>query len=439
MGLGFPGTVAQVSKAVGLVGEVQFPVTARSRSGYLVVRGQAGSRLGPGSAGLLVPTSPGQFVRIPKSDVSEQIVVSPALIAVSGERVREGLIRLLGLSDGHHGRVVVVINPAWPKSAPLKIESNPFSDGWQYTIVVPDQIEWPRWVRAMTEVVLLDQANPDPRKDLASIPLWLSEGATQLLISSSGRELVPEPNREFKDLGRHFDPLPVILARLEGHSPLDFAALSFPSETTLSDVSQFAVYQASAALLVHELPRKPGHADSISSFVRRLQSHLNWQSAMLQAWSGRFHSLLEVEKWWAVQSSFRQLRNPSKLWSKDATLAQLRSILLESVALGGTNQTTAGPSASTLPLSQVVLNWEFSAQTEVLERKLTQLANLFPLSDPELVPLIQEIHQTLSEYRSARANPLVAHRGELDPRYRVVARTAASGLKRLETRIFAPQ
>ena len=333
--------------------------------------------------------------------------------------------------------MVVVINPAWPKDTPLKIDSNPFSDGWQYTVVVPDRIEWTRWVRAMAEVVLLDQANPDPRRDLAPIPLWLSEGASQLLVSSSGRELVPEPNREFKELGRHFDPLPAILGRLEGRSILDFATLSFPSESTLSDEAQFVAYQASAALLVHELPRNAAQSDSIRSLLGQLQSHLNWQSAMLQAWSGRFHTLLEVEKWWAVQSSFRQLRNPSKLWSKDATLVQLRSILLESVASGGTNQIAAA--ASTLRLSDVVLNWEFTSQAEVLERKLTQLANLFPLADPDLVPLIQETHQILSEYRVARANPMVARRGELDPRSRLVARTAAAGLKRMEVRIFAPQ
>lgn len=436
--LGFLLVPAGLSAAgtLGLLGEISLPVTARSRSGLFVVRGGAQNPNSSPLTALGGLSVPGQFSRIQASDSSEMVSLSPALVAVSGERVRAALSRILGLPEVHHGRIQVVIQSGYPGNVPLRIDSTPFADGWQYSITVPERIGWPRFVRAIAEAVLLDFSNPDPGRDLAPVPLWLSEGASLLLTISSGRELVPEPNREFKDPNRHFDPLPAVLQQMEGRSALDFASLSFPTEASLSEPSMFSLYQASAALFVHELPRAPGRPDSIHAFLRQLQNHLNWQAALLQAWNGRFQSLLEVEKWWAVQSSYRRIRNPFRLWSREATLGQLRSILTEAVVFNGTNAPVSTSTPAALRLSQVVSEWDYSAQSEVLERKITQLLNLFPMADPELLPQIKELHGYLTVYRTARTAPSAGRRGEPDPRARLLAMTASGSIRRVEDSIF---
>ena len=186
--------------------------------------------------------------------------------------------------------------------------------------------------------------------------------------------------------------------RLEGQSPMEFSALSLPSDSTVSDAARFSAFQASSALLVHELGRLGGPQTPIRSLIQALQGHLNWQTAMLEAWADRFQSLLEIEKWWAVQSTSRMLRNPGRLWSRQATVAQLTSVLTETAAAAtGTN----GPVPRTQRLSEVVVQWPYSAQVEVLDRKILQLRNLFLFADADLLDLVRDTHSTLQEYRQS--------------------------------------
>ena len=365
------------------------------------------------------------------------MTLSPPLVSVSGERVRSELVRILGIPASHQGRILLFIRSDYPANQSLSIQSTPFSDGWQFSITLPEQIEWQRFVRAIVEAILLDVANSDPGAALSPIPLWISEGATFLLVSSSGKELVPEPNRGFRDPSRSMDPLAAVLRHLEGQSPLDFSTLSLPSEALISDPARFPVFQASSALLVHDLPRFSGLPNPVVQLLQELQGHLNWQSAMLRAWSSRFHSLLEIEKWWAVQSSSRILRDPNTLWSRQATLAQMLSILSESTSLS-TNLTSG---AATLRLSRVVVEWPFRQQQDLLNRKVLQLQNLYPLADPDLLPLIQRLHSVLRTYLDARsqASQNTVRRGEPSPAVPVVTTTASSALSQIEEQIRSMQ
>jgi hypothetical protein len=257
--------------------DASFPVTARSRTGQFIIRGGHSNPNDSPSTALQPLGAPGRFSRIRPGDSGDSVALSPALVSVSCEKIKAGIVRLLGLPEGHHGRILIFIRPGYPANQSLLIESTPFADGWQYSISVPESIAWPRFVRGIVEAVLLDAANPDPGRNLAPIPLWLSEGASFLLINKSGRELVPEPNREFKDARRGMDPSAAIMNRLEGQSPMEFSALSLPSDSTVSDAARFSAFQASSALLVHELGRLGGPQTPIRSLIQALQGHLNWQ------------------------------------------------------------------------------------------------------------------------------------------------------------------
>jgi hypothetical protein len=117
-------------------------------------------------------------------------------------------------------------------------------------------------------------------------------------------------------------------------------------------------------------------------------------------------------------------------------LGQLRSILTEAVVFNGTNAPVSVSTPAALRLSQVVSEWDYSAQSEVLDRKITQLLNLFPMADPDLLPQIKELHGHLTVYRTARTAPSTGRRGEPDPRARLLAVTAAGSIRRVEDSIF---
>lgn len=414
--------------------QTPFAVTLRSRTGQFQVRGPAVPTASSSSSSLsrrLSPKAPTLW-QIPSSGTSDRVELDPASVAIACERIRVGVERLLGLNGAHSAHILINITPEVSKTAQIRIESTSFSDCWQFSISLPLSIEWQRLIRAIVEVVLLNAINQGTSTaDLRSVPLWLSEGTTFLLISGSGRELVPESNREFKESHRLVDPTASIMNRLEGRLPLDLSGLSFPNDEQLSSSSSLALYQASAALFLQELIKVDFNKGTLRSFVRSLQRHLNWQTAFLEVWKGQFQSLLEVEKWWAVQSIGKMLRNPSRLWSRDATVVQLTGILSETAS--GVIGTNLGP-ARIQKMSEVVVAWPYADQVVILDRKLQQLQTLFLFADADLVGLVRQAFGILDRYRFSRGNGGGAgRRGELDPRGFLLANSTARQLAALET------
>jgi len=94
-----------------------------------------------------------------------------------------------------------------------------------------------------------------------------------------------------------------------------------------------------------------------------------------------------------------------------------------------------------LKLSRVVVDWPFRQQQDLLNRKVLQLQNLYPLADPDLLPLIQRLHSVLRSYLDARsqASQTTARRGEPTPAVPVVITTASSALSQIEEQIRSMQ
>ena len=414
--------------------QTPFAVTLRSRTGQFQVRGPSVPTASSSSLALsrrLSPRAPTLW-QIPSSGTSDRVELDPASVAIACERIRVSIDRLLGLNGTHSAHILINITPEVSKTAQLRIESTPFSDCWQFSISLPLSIEWQRLIRAIVEVVLLDAINQGASTAvLRSVPLWLSEGTTFLLISGSGRELAPESNREFKESQRLIDPTALIMKRLEGRLPLDLSGLSFPSDEQLGSAASLALYQASAALFLQELMKVDSNRGTLRSFVMSLRRHLNWQTAFLEVWKGRFQSLLEVEKWWAVQATGKMLRNPSRLWSRDATVVELTGILTETAS--GVIGTNLGP-VRIQKMSEVVVAWPYADQVVILDRKLQQLQTLFLFADADLVDLVRQAFGILDRYRFSRGNGGGAvRRGEVDPRGFLLANSTARQLASLET------
>jgi hypothetical protein len=219
---------------------------------------------------------------------------------------------------------------------------------------------------------------------------------------------------------------------LDGRSPLLFSELSFPGENLPSDTALWSAFQASAALLTHELLTDETGRRSMGQFLRGLPRCLNWQTAFIEAHRNRFLSALEVEKWWAVNSIHVLGRDPALLWTREVTLDQLAAIQVEHMEIGrGTN---APIQRNSIPLSQVLLQWDAATQREVIRRKESQLRELYQHAPIDLLPLVSDYYRTLQQYAADRFGNGVGdlRRAELEQRVRVVATKTSRRLQELD-------
>ena len=371
--------------------------------------------------------------------------LTPALITVSSERIKAVLLRSLRLEDRFIGSIVIRILPVDARRLPARIQATQYADGWRYTVELQEKVHWTVLVRTIVEALLLEIANRGNGNQLNPIPLWLSEGVTTLLIGESSRELVPQLNREFKDPGRSMDPLVTIATKTAGRSPLGFEALAMPSEAMLTDTNQFQLFQGSSALLVHHLRSLTGGPGSLGSLVLSLNQALNWQTALLKTYEADFRSLLEVEKWWAVQSTAFYVRSASRNITVDTLDRQLQSIVQETVEVARSTNSPIG--RRVLRLSETLEQWPYAAQAPVIERKMIQLRNLSMLSPRDPSPELEQrfsrmrrLVEILQPYQRERSNPgNLSRRGDVDPRIRVLVQGTVDRLRPLEREILGPR
>lgn len=396
------------------------PVTATSRSGQFIIHGR--ETYLPPSGGSLRPV-----------EDNELVALRPEVLAVTCERLRTVLNRQLGADDRGGSRVHLYLRRRHATEGRLNIVPQSIREGWQYHLELPDSLEWSRLVRVLVEVVLLEQANRGNAADnCVQPPLWLTEGLTELLMNEYGRDLVLESQTTLNRSARRPDPLAPVRAVLAGRNPLGFTDLGLIGPEQLSDADRFAFFRASSALLVAELLQDRTDAALLRAFIQQLSQHLNWQTAFLRASDGRFKTLLEVEKWWAVSSANVLSHDPALLWPRARVLSELRLILTETADV---RSATNSPSArQTLTLAEVVQTWEFDAQRDVIRRKANQLQLLSIHTPKDLFPLVSECYRTLDTYLSTRegGGKDGDRRMDLALRVKVLAKSTARKLEELD-------
>lgn len=403
----------------GLLGEL--PVVATSVSGQFVVHGRDAAR--PAAGRELRPVGDGL-----------EIDLRPELLAVSCERVKRGVLQRLEQQDAWTGKIHLVLQRQPGIDRPVAIRPQVFREGWQFTVALPDRIQWPRLVRALTEAVLLDLANREnPTTVCAQPPLWLAEGMSALIVGESGRDLVIEPQTTLNRSERKADVLRDARAALNSREPMGFSALTLATPERLGRGDDFAHFQASAALLVHVLTEGDRRART-ASFLRQLSGSLNWQTTFLAAHRDEFATLLDAEKWWAVNAADELARGPAAHWSEAEVRGRLRDLLGETAMVRGVDGTVAP--ARRISLGDLVREWDFAAQEGVLQRKLSQLRLLLLRTPPESTGLrrwIRDGADTIESYLTQRrgASGDSGIRGDVGGRVNVMVKTAARRLDRL--------
>jgi len=326
--------------------------------------------------------------------------LEPALLAVTCERVKAGVLGQLDASDQWQGKIHVTIQNAANPNRPIDIRTEHFSNGWQYHVFVPESVVPERLVRALTHAVLLEMANREGQPRLAELPLWLTEGFTGLLLSHGGAELVLRPESRTARRQMPGDPYRSVREYLAHHPSLTINQLGLPAAELLEGES-WKTYQACSQWLVIELIRMPEGRARLRLFLNLLPRNLNWQLGFLTAFNPYFNSLLDLEKWWTICLLNTRGRDQWQGWSRQASWEKLHAIIhlpaQETPARG------ASPKWSEVNLRQIIEWWDFQSQKAILSSVLQKLQILRMNSSPEIVPLVQDYQETLRAYLEQRS------------------------------------
>ena len=85
---------------------------------------------------------------------------------------------------------------------PIVITTLRYSDGWAYRLEIPEQVDGPRLVKSLAQVLLLELANRNARARQAELPLWLTEGLTAHLQATALPNFTLEPDTRI--IRKHF-------------------------------------------------------------------------------------------------------------------------------------------------------------------------------------------------------------------------------------------
>jgi hypothetical protein len=339
----------------GANAQVELPASfaAHSRSGQFTVYGERQSS---------APQPPPSF-----SGNTNLVSLEPTLLAVSCERVKQALLRELGAPDAWRGRIHLRLHPAGDPDEPICVTSSRFTDGWAYQMELPDAVDPGRLVRALVRVLLLEWANRGGSGNLAEVPLWLSEGLSQDILTEPRAALVlqrpatglPQPNT-VPSITRT-NPLARAHELLRGRPPLTFEQLSWLA--------------------------------CLRAMLDALSRHLNWQTAFFQAFAARFPQPLDLEKWWALQMVQFVGRNLEQTWPHDEGLRRLDEILLTPIQFPvGTNQT---PEHVEMTLQTILREWDRLRQSNTLQTKIQQLRMLRVRVSQPLTALVDDYRLAL--------------------------------------------
>jgi hypothetical protein len=335
---------------------------------------------------------------------SDLLHLTPTLLTISAERLRQHLTRELQDTSAWQGKVRFELHATDSFEAPMRAMAEWQGRLWQYRVSLPEYISEDRFVSGLVEVNLLEMANRTSAGRSAEIPFWLTEGLTAHLLASRSLELIlPPPKLEVRGMSItpwvveevNYQPLARAHARLRTNTPLTLEQLSWPGEEA-SRGRRGEVYRHCAQLFVHELLQLPRGRPLMNAFIRNLAQHYNWQVAFLETYHDHFSSLLDLEKWWALQVAHFTGRELDVTYSYGDSLVRLNQVLRFPVEVRlATNDL---PLRGAVSLQVVIQEWDGNRQVEALEQMLSDLALLRTRIAPELVPLLDDYRLTIESF-----------------------------------------
>jgi hypothetical protein len=408
-------------QAQGLLNQVP---SVHSSSGQFIASAKPGRPL---SSALLAASTDAGLLRL-----------DPNTLAVSAERIKEKLYRELEMTGPGRGKIYLMIRPARGTNDSVLIASERLRDGWQYGVELPEVIDRFRFVRALTQCVLLEYANRHAPARSAEIPLWLSEGLATYLLSSSEAEIVlsaPQFSRDGGTVAARFlnvqreNPLIRLRQQFAEEAPLTFQELSWPESEQLAG-PRAVQYRASAMLFICEVLRLRDGRAGLRNFLVHLPQFYNWQFAFLQAFRTSFERPIHIEKWWDLQAAHFTGRALGETWSSTESWYKLDELLGAPVQVRvSTNDL---PRHARITLQGVIQDWKRADQAPVLQERVLQLTWLRLRIAPDLAALVDDYRVVLANYLDKRVRIDAEGNARNPSAQRRYARDAIDQLDRLD-------
>jgi hypothetical protein len=368
-------------------------ISANSVSGQFVV---IGSPTASPLAALPQVTTNQDFVRL-----------DPALLAVSAERIKNSVLKKIGIQSENGlvgGIIYLTLQPAQALDENVAVFPERFGEHWIYHVVLPDVLPRERLARALTSVFLMDYANRNGGPHSASVPAWLAEGLSQEMLAETMQDIIlsipdqsmnsiPIDRVSFTEQG--MDPFASVRSVLQTYSSLTFQQLSWPTDLQLSG-EDGGVYRASAQLFVDELLGLRGGPAELRATLDALPRFYNWQTAFFSAFHQNFSTPLDVEKWWALQTVIFTAHSPGPQWTPAVSREKLDEIL--GVAADFRSTSNSLPVRAEISLQDVIKNFNSTGQTQVLQLKLHDLEVAQFRMAPSLAILAAEYRNALAAY-----------------------------------------
>ena len=364
--------------------------TAHSRSGQFTVSG-------PPLPSALPET-------LARSPATNWVRLQPALLAMTCERIKDALLLRLGAADAWKGKVVILLHPVRRLDDPVQVSQTHYQDGWSYRLDMPDAISSERLVEVIVQVLVVEWANRRTAATLADIPRWLTDGFAQTLLHDTTLNLILQPPSAKEDSlllsrssmrGRRPPPLAAARAYFATHEPLDFESLSWPTPFR-SGTPEALTFQHSAEFLVNELLRLRDGGAAFARMLDSLGACRNWQTAFQQGFSPHFARMLDVDKWFALETAHFLQRGDGLTWRPAESLRQMDAVL--SVTWQTPTPTNASASRRTMSLAAYLGQVTPREQEEIVEPRARQLAALVTRVSPSLAPLAREYLKLLEAH-----------------------------------------
>jgi len=334
--------------------------------------------------------------------------LEPTLVSVSCERIKQLLTRELGMATPWQSKIFLILYPVQSADDLVTIDSEQFLDGWQYRVELPEVLQQERYVRAIVQVLLLEQSNRNAHEHGAEVPLWLSEGLTSQLLATSAIEIIlPPPSKNVNGLpltianlnARRDDPLKQAHNQFATMPPLSFEELSWPKDDQLAG-EEAELYAHSAHLFVGELLRLNDGRASLRAMLANLPQYFNWQFAFLQAFHSHFTRLLDVEKWWAVQGVQFTGRDLTQTWPLDESRQKLDETLQYPVEVR--SQPGELPLHTEVSLQTILREWDPPRQVTSLQKVIYRLDMLRFRVAPQVAGFVRSYRTVLETFLKHR-------------------------------------
>ena len=339
------------------------------------------------------------------------IILSPELLTVSAERIKEGLLQQLGDNDRWRGKIR--FHFAKGKSNPnlFQVNSNKYSNGWQYHVKLSPKIKREVWLRGCVAVCLLEMANRMAGDRSAEVPIWLIDGIATELQESALVDLSPNYANQVQIGGvnpglgqitptqRRFDPLVATRRYLGSNVPVSVAELFVPTSAHISGEKR-ELFRRSSHFFFRQLAALPAGKASLLHFLGSVSGYLNWQQAFFPSFEERFTTMLELEKWWSVALTDLTQLTPVSSWSIPDSLAYLDRII-HPAALVGKNRNELAQ-RKTFSLQEMVTQWDYADQRTTLEQTMNRLRVLSIYCHPKLRQVVAGYSAALSNYVQQR-------------------------------------